>query len=114
MIFSAILLAVGVAAKPPRAVSRRSGCIIRPTFFMASTTSSKGITLVIPASAISLHSTALTAPMALRLRQGHSTSPATGSPPTPKRVDCTAYISLYAWNFDKSGYRIAHKPQKIF
>ena len=44
---------VGVAAQPPRAVSRRSGLIRRPTERIAITVSSKGIRLGMPASAIS-------------------------------------------------------------
>ena len=65
---------------------------MRPTLRMAVTTSSKGMTLSIPAMTISLHSTALAAPMALRLMQGHSTSPATGSHTSP----ITFFISFAA------------------
>lgn len=78
--------AVGVRAQPPLAVSRRSGDIIRPTRNMASTISSKGITLSIPAKAISAQIKALTVPVALRLEQGTSTRPATGSHTSKKSI----------------------------
>ena len=74
---------VGVAAQPPRAVSRRSGLIRRPTERIAITVSSKGIRLGMPASAISALISAFIAPSALRFMHGHSTRPATGSHTRP-------------------------------
>ena len=68
---------------PPRAVSRRSGFIARPTLFIAATTSSNGMRLSTPERARSAESTAFAAPIAFRLMQGHSTSPATGSHTRP-------------------------------
>ena len=58
---------VFVAAQPPRAVSRSSTGIPRPTLYMASAIYVKGITAGIPASAISAQISALEAPRALRL-----------------------------------------------
>ena len=76
---------VGVAAKPPRAVSRSSMGRRRPTSPMASITSSTGMRLSMPAKAISAAATAFTAPTTLRLMHGTSTSPATGSQARPSR-----------------------------
>ena len=57
----------------------------RPTSPMASMTSSTGMRLSTPASAMSATLTAFTAPMTFRLTQGTSTSPATGSQMSPIR-----------------------------
>ena len=54
-----------------------------PTAAIASTTSSTGITLSIPANAISAATIAWAAAPALRFTQGTSTSPATGSHTNP-------------------------------
>ena len=83
LIFFVISSAVAVAAKPPRAVSRRSTFMSLPTLRIAPTTSSNGIILEIPARAMSAANTAFAAPIALRFIQGHSTSPATGSHTSP-------------------------------
>ena len=50
---------------------------------MASNTSSAGIRLLIPASAMSAAIIAIDAPAALRFTQGTSTNPATGSQTRP-------------------------------
>ena len=76
---------VGVAARPPRAVSRSSTGRRRPTSPMASITSSTGMRLSMPARAMSAAATAFMAPMTLRLTQGTSTRPATGSQARPSR-----------------------------
>ena len=80
---SLMALPVGVAARPPSAVSRSSIGIRVPTSPMQSITSSTGMRLSIPASAISAQLTALTAPTTFRFTQGTSTSPATGSHTRP-------------------------------
>jgi len=76
---------VGVAARPPRAVSRSSTGRRRPTSPMASMTSSTGIRLSMPARAMSAAAMALTAPMTFRFTHGTSTRPATGSHTRPIR-----------------------------
>ena len=50
-------------------------------------TSSQGMALSAPDRAISAQDRALTAPITLRLTQGTSTSPATGSHTSPKVLD---------------------------
>ena len=57
-----------------------------PTSAIASMTSSAGICPTTPASAMSAADTAFTAPITLRLMQGSSTSPATGSQTRPSRL----------------------------
>ena len=75
----------GVAARPPRAVSRSSTGRRRPTSPMQSMTWSTGTRLSMPARAMSAALTAFTAPMTFRFTQGTSTSPATGSHTRPSR-----------------------------
>ena len=75
-----------MAARPPKPVSRREAGRFFPTLRIASITSSAGILFVSPAKAISALIRALTAPIALRLTQGISTSPATGSQTRPSRL----------------------------
>ena len=65
-------------------VSLSDAGMASPTARMASMTSSQGMALVTPARAISAQERALTAPMTLRLTQGTSTSPATGSHTSPR------------------------------
>ncbi|CJH41991.1 Uncharacterised protein [Streptococcus pneumoniae] len=57
--------------------------MLAPTWHMASITSSTGILDSIPAKAMSAAMKAKLAPMALRLTQGTSTKPATGSQMRP-------------------------------
>ena len=54
---------------------------------MASITSSQGMALSTPDRAISAQDRAFTAPITLRLTQGTSTSPATGSHTRPRVLD---------------------------
>ena len=54
---------------------------------MASMTSSQGIWFTSPDRAISAQTSALEAPITLRLTQGTSTSPATGSHTRPRMLD---------------------------
>ena len=75
---------MGVAARPPSAVSLRAVGMVSPTFFMAQMTSSAGMALSIPARASSAATKAPATPEALRLMQGISTSPATGSQTRPR------------------------------
>jgi len=59
-------------------------------------TSSTGMRLVMPATAMFAALTALTAPMTLRLTHGTSTSPATGSQTSPSRfASAMAYASAH-------------------
>src|SRR5690606_15040050 len=74
---------VGVAASPPKAVSFSDTGISRPIRYIASITSSVGITLRTPARAMSAATMAMAAPIALRLTQGASTNVATGSHTRP-------------------------------
>ena len=76
---------VGVPARPPMPVSRRSLLIALPTSAIASMTSSAGMCPTTPANAMSAAETAFMAPMTLRLMQGISTRPATGSQTRPSR-----------------------------
>src|SRR5690606_34791560 len=74
---------VGVAASPPKAVSFSDTGISRPIRYIASITSSVGITLRTRARAMSAATMAMAAPIALRLTQGASTNVATGSHTRP-------------------------------
>ena len=74
---------VGVAAQPPRAVSRSSAGIFLPTEYMVSSISSKGMIWRMPLRAISAAVMAMAAPAALRPWQGHSTRPPMGSQTSP-------------------------------
>ena len=78
---------MGVAARPPLPVSRSEAGKASPTARMASMTSSQGMALSTPDRAISAQDRALTAPITLRLTQGTSTSPATGSHTSPRVLD---------------------------
>ena len=73
--------------KRPRPVSRKSAGSASPISPIASMTSSTGMRLVMPATAMFAALTALTAPMTLRLTHGTSTSPATGSQTSPSRTE---------------------------
>ena len=83
MMRSRILIPSGVAARPPSPVSRRHAGIEIPTSRIASITSSGGILLRTPASAMSAAERATTAPDTFRFTQGTSTNPATDRIPDP-------------------------------
>src|SRR5699024_9345789 len=82
-IFSFKDLPVGVSAYPPSAVSRSVAGIVFPIRYIAPMTSSQGILLVTPASAMSAETIATDDTPAFRFTNGASTSPATGSQTRP-------------------------------
>ncbi len=81
--FSFNLSPVLVIAKPPKAVSLKEAGKDFPTLYIASTVSSKGILLCMPAITKSAVVKALTAPAKFLLAQGTSTKPAIGSQTRP-------------------------------
>lgn len=85
----AIARAVGVAAMPPSAVSRKGLGKLLPTRYIASNTSSGGMGLSCPARAISALMSAFALWLALRKLHGNCTSPATGSHTSPMQFTST-------------------------
>ena len=70
-------------ASPPLAVSLMLECMFLATLFMASTTSSKGISEISPMADMSQALKAWETPNPFRLIQGISTSPPMGSQASP-------------------------------